>query len=122
MTFVRFVEPDSLRGVTGLDGFILPKKLPRDSFIIAFENPQIQSFIYFSIYSEYIQIIYSFTFSHYRRKGLSMVLREFIINYAKQNGKKRIVSVPFENANSLSLLKRLGFKKSEMDDSYYLDL
>jgi GNAT superfamily N-acetyltransferase len=120
MNSVKYIQPKDLKRE---DGLVLPKKMPPNSFIIGIKNDfRIQSFIFFSVYQEYVHVNYSFTYAQYRRNGYSTILREYIINYAKQNNKKRVVSVPFETANSVSLLKKLGFKKSETDDSYYLEM
>jgi hypothetical protein len=120
-TALSFILPSSLKKIKC--DFVIPKKLKNNEFIIAIEEDStIKSFIYFSLYDEYIQINYSYTTLQYRRNGLSTILRNYLINYAKQINKHRIVSVPFETANSISILKKLGFTKQENNDSYILNL
>jgi len=122
MNPVIFVSPKELVGIPKTD-FILPKRLHENENIIAVKKEnQIQSFIYFSVYNDYIQINYSFTGSPFRRQGLSSILRNYLVSYARENKKQRIVSVPFENANSVSLLKKTGFQKCHNNDSYVLSL
>ena len=117
MENITFIQPKELKELK--TNFIIPKKLVNNSYIIAIKNNQnIISFIYFNMYDDYVQISYSFTNDEYRRLGYSSALRKFIIEFAKKNNKKYIISVPFENANTISILKKMGFIKNEKNDSY----
>ena len=122
METITFIQPCELKKIK-MD-FVIPRLLDSKSYIIAVKKENIvMSFIYFTDFGDYIHINYSYTCPEFRRFGFSTMLREYlIINYAKENSKNKIVSVPFESANSVSLLKKLGFKKSEDNDSYILSI
>uniref|UniRef100_A0A6C0DRD4 N-acetyltransferase domain-containing protein n=1 Tax=viral metagenome TaxID=1070528 RepID=A0A6C0DRD4_9ZZZZ len=118
---VSFIQPSELKGMKS--DFILPKKLNNQSFIIAVKSENmVQSFVYFTVYSDFIHINYSFTGTQFRRMGLSIFLREYLIKYARNQNIRKIVSVPFDTANSMPLLKKMGFEKCEADDSFMLRL
>lgn len=90
--------------------FIKPKKLLSNFFLIGVKiNNRVVSFIYFFCDKNCLYINYSFTIKEYRCKGYSTVLRQFLINYATENSIEKIISTPFDGANSNSILKKLNF-------------
>ena len=116
---IVFVETKEIKYIKS--GLIVPKKLCNNSFIIAIKKELgVVSYIYFTVYTDYVHINYSFTSTPYRRLGYSTILRNYIIEFTKKNNIKMILSVPFEGANSMSILKRIGFIKNEKDDSFVL--
>ena len=122
METITFIQPSEVKKIK-MD-FVIPRVLNAKSYIIAIKKENlVKSFIYFTDFDDYIHINYSYTCPEFRRFGFSTMLRQYlIINYAKEHGKIKIVSVPFESANSVSLLKKLGFKKSDENDSYILSI
>jgi len=121
MSQIIFINPNDIMKLT--KDFIIPKKLDNKSFIIGIKyNDQILSYIYFTVFDDYIHINYSFTINKFRKLGHSTLLRKFLIEYANLNNKNKIISVPFENANSLSILLKLGFIKDINNDSFILYL
>ena len=121
MNQIVFINPNDIKKLT--NNFIIPKKLDNKSFIIGIKyNDQILSYIYFIIFDDYIHINYSFTIKKFRKLGYSTLLREFLIKYAIFLNKRKVISVPFQNANSISILFKLGFIKDINNDSYILYL
>jgi GNAT superfamily N-acetyltransferase len=118
VVFVKSIELKHLKS-----DFIVPRKLSENAFVIAIKKENlVVSFVYFTVYSDYIHLNYSFTVPQYRRFGYSTILRKYLIDYARKNNRMKIVSVPFENASSVSILQRIGFVKQENNHSYVLFL
>lgn len=121
MEHIEYVEPREIAGLGA--GIVIPKRLDENSCIIAIKkHDKVAAFLYFTRFEKYIHINYSFTCPPYRKQGFSLMLRNHLIEYAKCNDIPRLLSVPFENANSVSLLKKLGFLKDYNNDSYVLVL
>jgi len=121
MEIIEYVQP---REIIRMGAHIsLPKGLAENSFIVAIKkHDKVVSFVYFTRFENCVHINYSFTLPDCRRQGFSMLLRKYIIDYAISNHIHQIVSVPFENADSVSLLNTLGFVKNENNDSYVLSI
>ena len=102
---------------------VFSKVLDDNAFIIGIKrHDKVVAFLYFTLFTTYIHINYSFTLPAYRRQGFSMLLRKHLISYASSKHVDKLISVPFENADSVSLLNTLGFIKNENDDAYVLQL
>lgn len=91
------------------------KVLPTNFFIyINYPNNKWVSFIDVYFKNDEIKYNYSFTKEEFRRRGLSKLLRLLVIDYSKSNDQiNKVVSTPFEEANSQPLLKKFDFKKGE---------
>jgi RimJ/RimL family protein N-acetyltransferase len=105
--------------------FVPPRSLKEGHHIVGLKDQasgQVASFIYYSSsqLEGYAMICYSFTDPIFRGKGLNTLLRERVKEMATQDGLKKIISIPFEGAASVSILKKLGYRQE--GDTYILDL
>ncbi len=106
-------------------GFV-PINLDENHFVICLRNKlthEIHSFIHFCIREnfldipKYIFVIYSYTFIKQRNKGLNKMLRLVLEDSCKLNNINAIVSLPFKESNSRSIMDKLGYT-NEKDDLY----
>ena len=102
--------------------FIIPRSLKEGHFIIGMKyasTDTLASFIYFSSsegssassLKPYVMICYSFTEKAFRGRGLNTFLREKVKEKAIDLKSKRIISVPFDGAGSVSILEKLGYRQ-----------
>jgi len=90
-------------------GFRVPR-LDSNNFIVAYMiDNQIASFIYCVISNNILTFSTGFTNIHYRRRGLSTQLRQWIISNHKQIDK--FVSLPLPDSYSRALLVKMGFRE-----------
>ena len=109
----------------------LPKKLKQDDYIVAlFDNDEIASFIWFGIYEndmlkhdekkiQYIHINYSYTFEKYRKMGMNKKLRNWTELFGNMSNIKFVVSIPLPEANSTTVLEKMGYTRRENEEYIY---
>jgi hypothetical protein len=68
----------------------------------------------------YIYINYTYTFFNYRRNGFNKMLRLLIERIASYFSVKKIMSMPFSDANSVFVLEKLGYIKDSKGFFYKL--
>ncbi len=59
--------------------------------------------------TDYIYINFTYTFVRYRQQGYNKLLRQLVENIAKELNVEYVVSLPFENASSQIVLKKMGY-------------
>jgi len=108
--------------------FVFPKKINNNKvFFIGylFQNTYV-SFLFVSLeytteHGSSLYISYSYTKENFRNMGFSTKLRNYLINYGFQHNFNNIISVPFENANSKSILEKCGFQKNGNLYKYHIN-
>lgn len=104
-----------------IPNFTFPLKQSENSQIWGvIVNGDLTSILHIVLKDDYLLLNYTYTYPDYRRRGYSELLRTKAIEYAKEMGKTRVISVPFPGAHSESLLRKMGFEKE--DEHYYLNI
>ncbi len=112
-------------GDTITQGYV-PTVLEHNHFVISLKSKtthEIYSFIHFCIREnffdipKYIFVNYSYTFIKQRNKGLNKMLRLVLEDACKLNNIQAIISVPFKESNSRTIMDKLGYT-NEKDDLY----
>ena len=92
--------------------FTPPRKLGDGKHIVAFmDGGVLASFIYYTIFVEdkYLMVGYSFTIPEYRGQGLNTLLRKELEKIAVKASIPKILSIPFDGANSKTILQKMGY-------------
>lgn len=101
--------------------FRIPRTQTEHSRVIGiYVEDELASFIFLHMSDDYMMFAYTHTYPEFRKKGYSLTLRKTAIKLAIDTGYSRVISIPFEGANSISLLEKLGFIK--LNNIYELQL
>lgn len=110
-----------IRPVRKIPNFSFPRRQTQESEVWGLVvDGEVASILHVVLSDDYLLFNYTYTYPEFRRYGYSQILRDAAIEYARDIGKSRVVSVPLPGANSEGLLKKMGFQRSE--EMYYLDL
>ncbi len=93
-------------------GWKYPKKInDNQRLIFLLDNRNILSILHITLQKNELEFSFSYTPINERRKGYNKKLRLFVIDKFKKEGYNKYTSTPYKGANSIPLLKSLGFKK-----------
>ena len=93
-------------------GWKYPKKINQNQrLIFLLDNRNILSILHITLQKNELEFSFSYTPIEKRRNGYNKKLRLFVINKFKKEGYNKYTSTPYKEANSIPLLKSLGFKK-----------
>lgn len=119
MTTVEIVR--GVRPKRKIPNFSFPRKqTPNNQVWGLVVDGDLASILHVVISDDYLLFNYSYTYPEFQRRGYSHLLRNAAIEYARDQGLARVVSVPLPGANSEPLLRKMGFEK--VDEHYYLNL
>jgi len=125
----RYSQLKDIRREINKDGFGLNikdgKQFNKTQFIFGIYNQQMDqlvSIMYVHICSNtnLATLAFSFTLKNHREKGYASRLRKHAICFCKDMRCYKIISVPFENALSISGLEKSGFIKKGQYYELYL--